>query len=227
MNDEEEFYAWLDGELEERDAARVAARVADDPRLAALAAKHQTMGEALRNSFAPVMGADIPPPRMTADVVELAERRTKPTGFGLPQWAAMAATLVVGLLAGQFLDFQSEAPLDSRGGTLVAAAALDSALGQKLASAGSDGPVQIGLTFRSVDGKICRSFAQAGSSGLACRDGGRWRIDAIFAAPPAAGGDYRMAAAGDPRLAELIDSRIAGDPFDAAAEKAARDGGWR
>ena len=36
-----------------------------------------------------------------------------------------------------------------------------------------------------------------------------------------------MAAGEDPRLADLIDERIAGEPFDAAAEKAARDRGWR
>jgi hypothetical protein len=36
-----------------------------------------------------------------------------------------------------------------------------------------------------------------------------------------------MAAGEDPRLAALIDGRIAGEPFDAAKEKAARDANWR
>jgi hypothetical protein len=31
----------------------------------------------------------------------------------------------------------------------------------------------------------------------------------------------------DPNLAALMDSTIAGEPFDAAAEKAAKAGGWK
>ena len=36
MNEEEEFYAWIDGELDAELAARVEARVASDPALAEL-----------------------------------------------------------------------------------------------------------------------------------------------------------------------------------------------
>ncbi len=36
-----------------------------------------------------------------------------------------------------------------------------------------------------------------------------------------------MAAGSDPTLAATIDSMIAGEPFDAAQEKAAKDAGWR
>jgi hypothetical protein len=35
-----------------------------------------------------------------------------------------------------------------------------------------------------------------------------------------------MSAGMDPILAALVDSKIAGDPFDAAAEKSARDKRW-
>ena len=87
--------------------------------------------------------------------------------------------------------------------------------------------MRVGMTFRSRDGAICRSFSDSGSSGLACRDGDAWRIEGLLAAPQAQAGDYRMAAGQDPRLAALIDERIAGEPYDAAAEKAARDAGWR
>ena len=43
----------------------------------------------------------------------------------------------------------------------------------------------------------------------------------------ATGGDYRMAAGTDPRLASVIDEAMAGDAADAASERAARDNGWR
>jgi hypothetical protein len=36
-----------------------------------------------------------------------------------------------------------------------------------------------------------------------------------------------MAAGMDPNLAALIDSSMAGDAFDAAREKAAKENGWR
>jgi hypothetical protein len=49
----------------------------------------------------------------------------------------------------------------------------------------------------------------------------------LFAAPEGQGGVYRMAAGMDPNLAALVDSTMAGEPFDAAQEKAARQHEWR
>ncbi|MEO5973385.1 MAG: anti-sigma factor [Sphingomicrobium sp.] len=228
MTEDEEFYAWLDGELDEEGAARVAARVAADPALARLAAQHRTLGEGLRGAFAPVMADDVAPARVTAEVVDLGARRdSRRPNFGLPQWAAMAATLAIGLVAGQFVNEGSGATVESRDGVLVAAASLDQALGQQLASAGTDGSVRVGMTFRSRDGAICRSFSDVASSGLACRNGERWQVEGLFAAPSGPDTDYRMAAGEDPRLAALIENRIAGEPFDSVAEKAARDANWK
>ena len=228
MTDDEEYYAWLDGELDGDAAARVARRVAADPALGALAAQHRALGTNLREAFAPVMADDVAPPRMAAEVVDLGARReARRSGFGLPQWAAMAATLVVGVVAGQSVNQGARAPIETRDGVMVAAASLDRALGAQLASVDNDGPVRVGLTFRSHDGAICRSFTDSGASGLACRDGAAWRIEGLLAAPQNPGGDYRMAAGEDPRLAALIDDRINGEPFDATAERAARDAGWK
>ena len=228
MTDDEEYYAWLDGELDGEAADRVAARVAADPALGALTAQHRALGANLRGAFAPVLEDEVAPPRLTAKVIDLAARReARRPGFGLPQWAAMAATLVVGLVAGQLVDRGSVTSVETRNGVLVAAASLDRALGAQLASAESDGPVRVGLTFRGRDGAICRSFTDSGASGLACRDGEVWRIEGLLAAPNNPSGDYRMAAGEDPRLAALIDDRIDGEPFDAAAEQAARKTGWK
>lgn len=228
MTDDEEFYAWLDGELDGEAAARVARRVAADPALGALAAQHRALGTNLREAFAPVIADDVAPPRMAAEIVDFGARReARRSGFGLPQWAAMAATLVVGLVAGQFIEQGSGSTVETRDGVLVAAASLDRALGTQLAAAGNEGQVRMGLTFRSRNGAICRSFTDPGASGLACRDSEAWRIEGLLAKPQDPVGDYRMAAGEDPRLAALIDERIAGDPFDAAAEQAARSAGWR
>lgn len=139
----------------------------------------------------------------------------------------MAATLAIGIVAGQFVGNRSEAPIESRDGMLVAAASLDRALDAQLASAEGKGRVRVGLTFRARGGGICRSFTDDGASGLACRSGEDWRVEGLFAAAEGQQGNYRMAAGEDQRLAALIDDRIVGEPFDMAAEKAARDGNWR
>ncbi|MBT8409277.1 MAG: hypothetical protein KJN93_06605, partial [Alphaproteobacteria bacterium] len=57
MTEEEEFFAWLDGELDADAAARVAARVEADPALRTLADEHRAMTHDLRAAFDPVMKA--------------------------------------------------------------------------------------------------------------------------------------------------------------------------
>lgn len=236
MSDDDEFFAWLDGELSSKDAARVAARVAADPALAALASQHRAMRARLKDAFDPIAEAPLPErlraavDRPHADIIDLAaakEARDRRPAGKLPQWVAMAATLAIGVVAGTMLPDRGGAPIEVAGSNMYAAAALDRALDAQLASAPSDGPVRIGMTFRDRSGAICRSFTNLQSSGLACRSGGRWAVRGLFAAPEGQASDYRMAAGGDPNLAALIDSTIAGEPFDGSREKAAKTRGWR
>ena len=231
MMDDEKFFAWLDGELAPADAAEMEAKVASDPALKRLADQHRALGAQLRGAFDPVAAAPVPERlqsalRPAADVVDFAAAKQRRTMGSLPQWAAMAATLAVGIVVGTMVPSEGSAPVSIDGGKLYAAAALDQALDAQLASA-SSGDVRIGLTYRDQAGQVCRTFTQAASSGLACRDGGKWRMRGMFAAPEGQTGDYRMAAGMDPNLAALVDSTIAGEAFDAAAEKAAKDKGWR
>jgi hypothetical protein len=227
MTEEELFCAWLDGELQGEEAAQVAARVEADPALKAKADRHRALAAGLRGAFDPVMNDAGPPPSFgSAEIIDFeAKRPVRHVAFGVPQWAAMAATLAIGIVAGQFVGDRSTAPVENRDGMLVAAASLDQALDTQLASADSGSSVRVGLTFRNHDGSICRSFSGGVGSGLACREGREWRVEGLFGS--AEQGDYRMATGDDPRLAALIDERIAGEAFDAAAEKAALDRGWR
>lgn len=230
MIEDEEFFAWLDGELADEHAARVAAQVAASPELTAKAAEHRRLAASLRGAFEPVLQA-APPSFHTAEVIDFGARaiagERRRSWFAPAQWAAMAATLALGLVVGQFIGERSGSPVQIRDNMLVAAASLDGALDRQLASTGGSEDVRIGLTFRESSGRICRSFTDSASSGLACRDGGQWRIRGLFPAAEGQAGDYRMAAGEDPRLAALIDKAIAGEPFDAAQEKAARETGWR
>lgn len=231
MIDDEKFFSWLDGELPADEAVRIAEQVRADPALSSRAAEHRALAASLREGFAPLLDDKMPPPRFApANLVELSarrEQRGRRGSFGLPQWAAMAATLAVGIVAGQFVGGRNSSPVQSRDGQLVAAASLDNALDSQLASADQGGAVRIGLTFRDKAGGICRTFSKNGASGLACRDGGHWRVDGLFGAAEGQQSDYRMAAGADPRIASMIDARIQGEPFEPAAERAARDSGWR
>lgn len=232
MTQDEEFFAWLDGELEGEQAARVAARVAETPELAARAEQHRRLTADIRGAFAPVLEANVPPPRFEAEVVDFGararERDARRSWFGAPQWAAMAATLALGLVVGNTLaDNRSVSPITAEGGQLIAAASLDEALDTRLASAPADTGARIGLSYRDSSGKVCRSFVDGAASGVACREGEEWRIRGLFQSAEGQSSEYRMAAGQDPRLAELVSSTIAGEPFDAEQEKAAQANGWR
>ena len=236
-NDDEKFFAWLDGELSGEEAAEMEAKVAADPQLARLAEQHRLLSSRLQNAFGEVAEAPVPkrlidaarPPRWNViDIASCRDALARPFFGPLPQWAAMAAVLALGLFGGTFIgrDLVSS-PVTVGDGGLYSAGAVEQALDTQLASAPASGDLRVGLTFRDRGGAICRSFAGAEASGLACRDGGRWQVRGLFAPPEGQGHEYRMAAGADPDLAALIDSTMAGEPFDAAQEKAAKQRGWR
>ena len=233
MIDDEQFYAWLDGELAGEEEARVAGAVAASPELTARAEQHRRLTAGLRRAFDPVLQSAAEPPRFgAAEVIDFGaratERERRRNWFATPQWAAMAASLALGLILGaQLTSGGPEGPVAVDGGRLVAASALDEALDSRLASAAATGGPRIGLTFRDAAGRICRSFIGAEASGLACRDGETWQVQGLFPAPEGQASEYRMAAGEDPRLAALIDQTIDGEPFDAAQEQAALERGWR
>jgi hypothetical protein len=236
MTTDEKFFAWLDGELEGPEAAEMEREVAADAALARLAEEHRTLKARLGEAFDPIAAAPVPERLRSAlnkpepEIVDFgaAMRRRESRRWGSPpQWAAMAATLAIGVVVGTVLPERSSQPVAIEGGKIYAAAALDQALTAQLASAPTGGDVRVGMTFRDQSGAICRSFTQSVSSGLACRDNKGWQVRGLFAAPEGQSGAYRMAAGMDPALAALVDSAMAGEPFDAAQEKAAKARGWR
>lgn len=154
-----------------------------------------------------------------------------------PRWGALAATLVGGVLAGGAwfggADGGDGFMRADASGHLAARGQLAAALSRQLASdKAPDGPVRIGVSFATRDGGYCRSFSVGASAGLACRSGEDWRI-AVLSEAGAAGGTgasgdtYRQAASMPAAVLDAIDARIAGTTMDAAAERAARERGWR
>ena len=235
--DDETFFAWLDGELDADQADRVAAAVASDPRLSRMAEQHREFETRLRAPFDSVAAAPVPDRLAEAAkassgrVVRFSALRQASNDNGQwawPQWAAIAATLVLGIGLGTTLDSErGPAPVEVRGGKMFAASQLDTTLDRQLAGIPSADGTRIGLTFRDQSGTICRTFTDQRASGVACREGEDWQLRGMFAAPEGQSGEYRMAAGMDPNLAGLVDSTIDGEPFEVAQEKAARARGWR
>jgi len=227
---DDKFFAWLDGELPPAEAARVEQEVAKSPALARAAEKHRAMQARLTAAFDMIARAPIPEQlRPGAEIIDFraAKRaRARLRWSGRAQWAAIAATLAIGIVGGTMIAPRRSGPVEVQDGRLYARASLERALDTELASAPARGPVRIGLTFRDHSGAICRTFVDPRSSGLACRDGPKWQLRGLFAAPEGQADSYRMAAGMDPNLAALVDSTMAGDAFDAGQEKTARQRGW-
>lgn len=234
MVTDEQFFAWLDGELDPLEAARVAAEVEANGDLAHRAEQHRMMQRQLKAPFDSLMETPIPE-RWTetvaagTNVVDFVPAGRAPAPRKAPtwpQWGALAATLAIGIVTGTMLTQRGSSPVTVEGGKVYAASALGSALDTQLASAPT-GDVRIGITFRDQTNALCRTFTDAAASGLACREGKQWRLRGLFGAPEGQGGAYRMAAGMDPNLAALVGSAMAGEPLDAVQERAARDKGWR
>ena len=237
MVEDEKFFAWLDGELPADEAARIETEVAADPRLLRLAEDHRRMAAGLRGAFAEVEAQPVPERLVGAvtqergKVVDLAEARERRSQRNPPslwvQMGALAATLAIGIVTGNLLTGGVSSPIGAEGGRLVASAELEDALYARLASMPADSGPRIGLTFRDKSGTICRTFEEQATSGLACREGGDWRIRSLFQSPEGQASDYRMASGQDPQLLEAVDASIDGAPFDAEQERTAMEQGWR
>ena len=221
--DRETLIAYADGELNDIERARVERAIAADPALGDEVAKHRRLRDRLAAAYAPV--ADAPVPERFArllheepSVVSLdAAREKRRSRFAVPQWAAIAASLVIGLAVGQSLDRRDE-------GSIVIAGKLEHALDTQLASAQpADAAVRIGLSFRATDGALCRTFERRSLAGIACHEDGEWRLRRASWSP-GQGTEYRQASSGE--MAAAAQAMMAGEPFDAVAEKMARDRGW-
>ena len=234
--DEGMLMAWIDGELDSKAAAEVAAAVAGDPVLAARVQAQRALAARLDAGFAAILAEPVPrailaatkPP--VAEIIDFAASRAKrdagaPTTNGRPaQWMALAATLVIGIVIGRGTGFGVPPVIVEKGGVLVASGLLAKALDVQLASAPGDGPTRVMLSFKAKDGRYCRSWALAEQEGVACRTDDNWRIAAIVSATPE--GNYRMAG-GDTALMASVDAMIAREPLDADEERAAKARGWR
>lgn len=245
---DETLMAFADGELDEQTRREVEHAMRHDPALAEKVRQHKALRSNVFNAFSSTLDEEVPQRLQAAarsgKVVHLDSVRplraappvapTPTRGWAWPEWGALAATLVVGILAGA-LGSRSVggdaqlAAFDSEAGALVAQGPLAQALSQQLASAPPSNPgVKLGVSFVGNDGNYCRSFLLPKTAGLACRSGAGWQIPVMANSADGGMGDYRQAGSAMPQaVLDAIDARIAGQALDAAAEKAALQQGWK
>jgi hypothetical protein len=224
--------AYADGELDPAERAAIEQAMRTDPAVAAAVERHRALRADVAAAFAGILDEPVPArlqPPAPANVVSLEavrEKRTERRRWSWPEWGALAATLVVGVLAGKMVPGGAPA-IAGNGSQVVARGELASALDRQVGGQGN-GAVKVGVSFAARDGAYCRGFVMGASAGLACREGGQWKIPVLAEAEKEAAGGYRQAGSAlPPAVLDAIDARIAGKPLDAAGEEAARKRGWR
>ncbi|RJG15714.1 hypothetical protein [Massilia cavernae] len=243
---DETLMAYADGELDELTRSAVERAIRSDPALAAKVRQHAALRSNVFAAFSSVMDEPVPQRLVKAarpgKVIQLNTARAaradavahEKRRWSWPEWGAIAATLMVGILAGGagIIGLQQDDQVAVRGyagGAMLAQAKLADALTHQLAGAPvSPSGVRIGVSFESKDGGYCRSFIMGSAAGLACRNGGEWKVSLVTESTAVAGGEYRQAGVEMPAtVLDAIDARISGRTLDAKAEEAARSRGWK
>lgn len=244
----EMLMAYVDGELDAGDSARVEQAMREDADTASAVASARALRDRLRQAYAPVLDEPVPERLLaaanvgrdaqaaeTGNVVPL--RSARPVGtapapaWRLPHWAALAASLLLGaLMAPLLVPERLPSMLDTSGGALVAGGDLARTLDTRVTSDGPQGRVSVGLSFRGRDGRYCRTFTLAAPqsmSGLACHSGRAWQVSALAESTSDSGELRRAATTLPPAILAEVDARSQGEPLDADGERKARDAGWR
>ncbi|MDE2149158.1 MAG: hypothetical protein KGJ55_04855 [Gammaproteobacteria bacterium] len=238
----EALLAYVDGELPAEEARRVEAEIATRPDLWAYVEQQRALRNGVRDAFEAILRAPVPDA-----LLAVATRRPSLRwrigqawrGFatrrvllraGLPVAAALACGVTIGVL----MTGLRGANVVSGGGNLIARGPLAAALTDQLAARQSqDAQTRIGISFRDRSGHYCRSFETAGAApmaGVACHEGGNWRIAVLAGVTPQSGANapYRPAGSAMPdSVRGVVRDMIAGPPLDAAGERTARAHGWR
>jgi anti-sigma factor RsiW len=245
---DETLMAFADGELDSATRAAVEEAMREDPGIERRVAQHRAMREKVRLAYAAELD-EVPPQRLLAAARQIppavhttaVHTTAGPARKAAPRFRwqpamSMAASLLIGVGLGYFVQRHSSAILVENAGGLVASGVLAKALSNQLSSERTpSAPVQIGLTFMAKSRDYCRTFtmaAAASSAGVACRRPDGWQVQVLAQAPGGAAGDesaatYRTAGSAlSPVILDAVQQQIAGEPLDQNAEIAARQQGW-
>jgi hypothetical protein len=236
---DEILMAYVDGELDEKLRAEIAAALENDPALARRVEQQQVLRYKVAGAFAKVLSDPVPDQLTRAaqatrgNVLQFPARpaRAPAAPWRAREWGAMAASLMLGtLISWRILLPGDGAPIVAGEDALVAHGKLARALDTQLASEQrGEEPVAIGLTFKSHDGNYCRSFEMRATrtAGLACRAGSDWQVLATDSSVPPQGQLQQASSALTPAILRAIEARGDGAALDAEAERSAQLAGWQ
>ncbi|HKU16651.1 MAG TPA: hypothetical protein VJQ52_19825 [Steroidobacteraceae bacterium] len=229
---QETLMAYADGELDPATRRAIEAEMAIDPQVAQEIERHRALRADVGQAFAGILDERVPDRLLRAATRSSAPQRRQ---WSWPQWTSIAASLLIGIVAGRALLPQSGSNggliVAGNDGRIVAGGALAQALSQQLSSEEGTS-IDIGLTFRARSGEYCRTFgarSAAPVTGFACHEADGWRIDMLSAAPRReSSGPYRMAGTQLPTpVVQAIAERMQGEALDADEEVMARRRGWK
>ena len=240
--DDAQIHAHVDGELDAERAAQLEADCLVDSALAGRVAQQRHLRTLLATTFDPVLQETVPERLQAALRGPSAGAATVPIGIARSarrpawtarEWSALAATLVLGVLAGAMAlrPFGGTPFRDSHQG-LLASGSLEDALTSRIAGDSEQGlRTAIIASFMDGTGRICRAFRQeSGTAGLACQHGGRWRIEALSSTSASPGDEPQYRQAGSalpPAIVSAMEELHTGDPLTAEQERQLRDRHWQ
>jgi hypothetical protein len=243
--------AYVSGELQGAERARIEQAIQYDARLAQRVAQQRArrarapsaLDEARQESVRLVQPIRSAAATGSAQVIDLArvraerKRRSERARGVLSRRLALVAGIAGGLLIGVVIDRLAPdgALTQYRDGALFAHGALADALNEQLTlSPVAGNTVHVGMSFRAKRGNYCRTFSVRDThalAGLACREKDQWRVWTLVASEARSGrtvGSVGTSAAGLPAaVVQAVDERISGSPLDAQSELSARRSGWR
>jgi hypothetical protein len=237
---DEILMAYADDEVDADQRRQIEAAMALDPSIAERIAKHRSLRVDLGGAFDGVLNEPMPDRLLaaaaSATVTDLKaarvakERAAHPRRWSWVEWTSIAASLVIGILAGRTALHPSRSDLfATTADGIVARGELSAALTDQIGGAANDAKVRIGLTFRATSGDYCRTFVTTSAAGFACREPNEWKVRALSEdVADAKGNDYRMAGTDlPPAILTAVEKSMAGEALDQEQEQAAKERGWK
>jgi len=246
MSRDERIAAFLGGILDDAEQVAFEAELESDPQLAAEVERLMGNDDLLREAYAgPIkqgvddallarMGLAQAPQAEVVDLVghsaaaPAAAANDNPPiwrRWQVPLGGAIAAALALTLI---FTSQRGAVP------TTGFDAALDGSPSGQVAVLDGGREVRPLLTFQAGDGRYCREFSigkgQAGGTGIACRSGGSWKVEALDkgATELAEGSGIALASGEDGSGLDGAYARLqAGDPMGPTQEKELISRGWQ
>ena len=228
---EEQLAAFLDGAMDDEAAAAFEARISADPELAARAELWLANDRRIAAAFAPLAQDSISPElleRMGLMQEAAAEVRAPVAANDNPPWWRRYAVPLGGAVAASLVAVLS---LPRGGGEPQRDLSFALETGRSLEAVRlADGStVTPTLTVKAADGRWCREYRQQAAVGLACRDGGNWKVEGTGAGTgPADGSEIGVASGADSAsLAGAFAKIGASDPLGNKEEGDLIARGWQ